>query len=228
MWKQPWTLTKGSNALEVLDDVLDRALAGETGVVAELTVLGGTAAILDGYITRDHGSKEGTDRNSRTAPFRATPVNLLDVLSKTAGGLRILHSIARAHVAADPAVWPKQFHPQDREVDGQLVRDGEPVLDKTREQVIIDYEWDLVYAADPVRAMATIAKNSRGPLESEAEDVRQRRFPATGGCGGRWPHVRPLLRAVVGIGGLGRPGGGTPPGRGVPGAALRGAVRDRC
>ncbi|MEW2077118.1 MULTISPECIES: hypothetical protein [unclassified Streptomyces] len=228
VWKQPWTLTKGSNALEVLDDVLDRALAGETGAVAELTVLGGTAAILDGYIARDHGSKEGTDRNSRTAPFRATPVNLLDVLSKTAGGLRMLHSIARAHVAADPAVWPKQFHPQDREVDGQLVRDGEPVLDKTREQVIIDYEWDLVYAADPVRAMATIAKNSRGPPESEAEDVRQRRLPATGGCGGRWPHVRPLLRAVVGIGGLGRPGGGRPPGRGVPGAALRGAVRDRC
>jgi hypothetical protein len=102
VWKQPWTLTRGSDASEVLDDVLDRALAGETGSVAELTVLGGTAAILDGYITRDRGSKEGTDRDSRTAPFRITPVNLLDALARTAGGLRMLHSIARAHVAADP------------------------------------------------------------------------------------------------------------------------------
>ncbi|MGV9503916.1 hypothetical protein ACWDQ0_37220 [Streptomyces sp. NPDC003642] len=180
VWKQPWTLTRGSDASEVLDDVLDRALAGETVAVAELTVLGGTAAILDGYITRDRGSKEGTDRDSRTAPFRITPVNLLDALARTAGGLRMLHSIARAHVAADPAVWPKQFHTQDREVDGQLVRDGEPVLDKIGEQVIIDYEWDLVYAADPARAEATIAKNSRGPQELEAEDVRQRRLLASG------------------------------------------------
>jgi hypothetical protein len=180
VWKQPWTLTKGSDASEVLDDVLDRALAGEPGAVAELTVLGGTAAILDGYITRDRGSKEGTDRDSRTAPFRITPVNLLDALARTAGGLRMLHSIARAHVAAGPAVWPKQFHTQDREVDGQLVRDGEPVLDKIGEQVIIDYEWDLVYAADPARAEATIAKNSRGPQELEAEDVRQRRLLASG------------------------------------------------
>ncbi|MDL5198607.1 hypothetical protein [Streptomyces sp. ALI-76-A] len=180
VWKQPWNLTRGSEVSEVLDDILDRALAGEASAVAELTVLGGTAAILDGYITRDRGSKEGIDRGSGSAPFRTTPVNLLDVLSKTAGGLRMLHSIARAHVAADPAVLPKQFHTQDREIDGQLVRDGERVLDKAGEQVIIDYEWDLVYAADPARALATIAKNSREPLETEAEDVRQRRLLASG------------------------------------------------
>jgi hypothetical protein len=180
VWKQTWNLTQGSEPSDVLDAVLGRALAGEAGAVAELIVLGGTAAILDGYITRDRGSKEGTDRGSGSAPFRATPVSLLDVLSKTAGGLRMLHSIARAHVAADPAVLPKQFHTHDGEVDGQLVRDGEPVLDKAGEQIIIDYEWDLVYAADPARALATIAKNSREPLESEAEDVRQRRLLASG------------------------------------------------
>ncbi|MDX3186624.1 hypothetical protein ABZ516_32570 [Streptomyces sp. NPDC019826] len=180
VWKQPWELTLGGEGAEVLDDILGRALADEAGAVAELTVLGGTAAILDGYITRDRGSKEGTDRDSRTAPFRATPVSLLDVLSKTAGGLRMLHSIARAHIAADPTVLPKQFHTQDREIDGLLVHDGEPVLDKAGEQVIIDYEWDLVYAADPARALATIAKNGREPQELEAEDVRQRRLLTSG------------------------------------------------
>lgn len=99
-----------------------------------------TAAMLDGYITRDRGSKEGATRDSRTAPFRATRVNLLDVLSKTTGGLRMLHSTARAHVAADPTVPPKQFHTQDREVDGMHIRDGDPALDKAGEQVVIDYD----------------------------------------------------------------------------------------
>ncbi|WP_030720236.1 hypothetical protein [Streptomyces griseus] len=181
VWKQPWELTKGDNAFEVLDDVLARALDGDAGAVAELTVLGGTAAILDGLVTRDRGSKEGIDRDSLKAPFRATPVRLLELLSKTAGGLRMLHSIAHAHVAADPAVLPLLFHTQVREADGVQVHDGEPVRDKTGEQVIIDYEWDLVYAADPAEAERTIAKNraeaksrSKQP-EPEAEDVRQRR-----------------------------------------------------
>ncbi|MFI9289471.1 hypothetical protein [Streptomyces werraensis] len=183
VWKRAWELTKGDDVFEVLDDVLRRALAGEAGAVAELTVLGGTAAILDGYITRDRGSKEGTDRDSRKAPFRATPVKLLELLSKTAGGLRMLHSIAHAHVAADPAVLPKLFHTQDRDVDGVRVSDGEPMLDKTGEQMIIDYEWDLVYAADPALAVATVAKNRAEakaktdgkPEAPEAEDARQRR-----------------------------------------------------
>ncbi|MFF9457297.1 hypothetical protein [Streptomyces flaveolus] len=183
VWKRAWELTKGDDVFEVLDDVLRRALAGEAGAVAELTVLGGTAAILDGYITRDRGSKEGTDRDSRKAPFRATPVKLLELLSKTAGGLRMLHSIAHAHVAADPAVLPKLFHTQDRDVDGVRVSDGERMLDKTGEQMIIDYEWDLVYAADPALAVATVAKNRAEakaktdgkPDAPEAEDARQRR-----------------------------------------------------
>lgn len=181
VWKQPWELTKGDDAFSVLDGILARALDGQADAVAELTVLGGTAAILDGLITRDRGSKEGIDRDSRKAPFRATPVKLLELLSKTSGGRRMLHSIARAHVAADPAVLPKLFHTQEREVEGVPVRDGEPVLDKAGEQVIVDYEWDLVHAADPVQAERTIATNraalktSGSPQEREPEDVRQRR-----------------------------------------------------
>ncbi|OKJ80717.1 hypothetical protein AMK32_23385 [Streptomyces sp. CB01883] len=191
VWKQPWDLTQGDDAVGVLDVVLDRALAGKADAVAELTVLGGTAAILDGYITRDRGSKEGTTRDSRTAPFRATPVTLLDLLSKTAGGLRMLHSIAHAHVAANPAVLAKQFHTQDRKVGG--IRDGDPILDKAGEQVVIDYEWDLVYAADPTRALAAIAKNSDKSPELEAEDVRQRRILSSG-IASAYGAVRTLAR----------------------------------
>ncbi|WP_405763934.1 hypothetical protein OHU34_43530 [Streptomyces sp. NBC_00080] len=184
VWKQPWELTNGDDAFGVLDDILERALGGKEGAVAELTVLGGTAAILDGYITRDRGSKEGTDRDSRKAPFRATPLKLLDLLSKTSGGLRMLHSIAVAHVAADPAVLPKLFHTQEREVEGVVVHDGEPMLDKSGVQEILDYEWDLVHAADPAHALATIAKNRAEAkaktdgtsAEPEAEDARQRRL----------------------------------------------------
>lgn len=184
VWKQPWELTQGDDVFGVLDDVLARALAGEDDAVAELTVLGGTAAILDGYITRDRGSKEGTERDSYKAPFRATPVKLLTLLSKTSGGLKMLHSIAVAHVAADPAVLPKLFHTQEREVEGVVVHDGEPMLDKSGVQEILDYEWDLVHAADPAKALETIATNraaaktkTGGTSEApEAEDARQRRL----------------------------------------------------
>ncbi|MFH9605464.1 hypothetical protein ACH4MK_32800 [Streptomyces rochei] len=184
VWKQPWELTEGDDAFGVLDDILERALAGGEDAVAELTVLGGTAAILDGYITRDRGSKEGTDRDSYKAPFRATPVKLLTLLSKTSGGLRMLHSIAVAHVAADPAVLPKLFHTQERKVEDVVVHDGEPMRDKSGVQEILDYEWDLVHAADPTHALATIAKNraeakakTGGTSETaEAEDAKQRRL----------------------------------------------------
>ncbi|MER6443487.1 hypothetical protein ABT275_45620 [Streptomyces sp. NPDC001185] len=162
----------------MLDDILKRAPSGKEGSIAELTVLGGTATILDGYIRRDRGSKEGTDRDSFKAPFRATPVKLLELLSKTSGGLRMLHSIA--HVAADPAALPKLFHTQEREVEGAVVHDGNPMLDKSGEQEILDYEWDLVHAADPAHALAIIAKNRAEAktktdgksAEPEAEDVR--------------------------------------------------------
>jgi hypothetical protein len=54
-----------------------------------------------------------------------------------------------------------------------LIRDGEPVLGESGKQLVIDYEWDLVYAADPARALATIKAKTRDRWP-EPEDVRQR------------------------------------------------------
>ncbi|WP_371640741.1 hypothetical protein [Streptomyces virginiae] len=182
VWKRSWDLTTGTNPLDVLDDILQRAEAGEHSAIAELTVLGGTAAMLDGYITRDRGSKLGATRESGKAPFRAVPNKLLHNLASTLGGLRMLHSIAYAHVAADRAILPKQFHTADREIDGVLVRDGEPHLDKAGATKTIVYEWDLVYASHPVEAEASIAAEKQKQRDGggagddlTAEDVRQRR-----------------------------------------------------
>ncbi|MER7847486.1 hypothetical protein ABTZ03_26495 [Kitasatospora sp. NPDC096077] len=182
VWKQSWQLTTGDDAFKVLDEIFFKALNGDAAAVAELTVLAGTAAILDGYITRDRGSKVGVTRESGKAPFRATPNKLLAILASTFGGLRMLHSIAHAHIAADPGTLPKRYHTYDHEVDGVLVHDGDPILDKVGALVTIDYEWDLVYAADPVGAEAAIAEN-RAALGKDntkdddqmAEDTRQRR-----------------------------------------------------
>ncbi|TXS46996.1 hypothetical protein [Streptomyces sp. t39] len=183
VWKQPWELSTGDDAFKVLDDIFSKAVNGDTAAVAELTVLGGTAAILDGYITRDRGSKVGVTREGGKAPFRASPNKLLAILASTHGGLSMLHSIARAHIAADPGILPKRYHTYDHEVDGVIVRDGDPVRDKVGALVTIDYEWDLVYAADPIGAEAAIAEN-RAALGNNhtkdddrmAEDTRQRRI----------------------------------------------------
>ncbi|MFI6449646.1 hypothetical protein [Kitasatospora sp. NPDC050543] len=183
VWKRNWTLTRGSNALNILDDILARALQGEANAVAELTVLGGTAAIVSGFITRDRGSKLAAARELRTAPLRHTPNALLALLADTQGGQRMLHSIAYAHVAADPSILPKQFHTAEREIDGVVVRDGDPVVDKAGAMVSIDYEWDLVYAASPVEAEASIAELKKkldgkggSGTTTETEDARQRRI----------------------------------------------------
>ncbi|MFJ3963120.1 hypothetical protein [Streptomyces sp. NPDC090036] len=183
VWKQPWELTTGSDALKVLDEILERAENGEADARAELIVLGGTAAILDGYITRDRGSKLGITRDSATAPLRLTPNNLLTLLASTVGGRRMLHSIAYAHVAADPGILPKQYHTVDREIDGAVVHDGEAIHDKAGAMVTIDYEWDLVYAANPVEAEVAIIENRKKLGNNSGkggtttpEDVRQRRL----------------------------------------------------
>ncbi|MET9660343.1 hypothetical protein [Streptomyces sp. NPDC006510] len=183
VWKQPWELTTGSDALKVLDEILERAEKGEAAARAELIVLGGTAAILDGYITRDRGSKLGITRDGATAPLRFTPNNLLTLLASTGGGRRMLHSIAYAHVAADPGILPKQYHTVDREIDGVIVRDGEAIHDKAGAMVTIDYEWDLVHAANPVEAEAAIIENRKKLRNNSGkggtttpEDVRQRRI----------------------------------------------------
>ncbi|MGW1194160.1 hypothetical protein [Streptomyces sp. NPDC002559] len=185
VWKTSWTLTVGADPHAVLDEVLERAVKGEQSAIAELTVLGGTAAMLAGLITRDRGSKLGVERNDRTAPFRATPNRLLTMLSRTVGGLRMLHSIASAHVASDASVQPKVFHTRTHEVDGNLIQDGDPVTDRAGAQVTLVYEWDLVFAADRKLAEETIASTKQNTSQSgggeadgtgEAEDVRLRRL----------------------------------------------------
>lgn len=185
VWKTSWTLTVGADPHAVLDEVLERAVKGEQSAIAELTVLGGTAAMLAGLITRDRGSKLGVERNDRTAPFRATPNRLLTMLSRTVGGLRMLHSIASAHVASDASVQPKMFHTRTHEVDGDLIQDGDPVTDRAGAQVTLVYEWDLVFAADRKLAEETIASTKQNTSQSgggeadgtgEAEDVRLRRL----------------------------------------------------
>lgn len=185
VWKAPWNLTTGVDTKAVLDEVFERAVKGEQGAIAELTVLGGTAAMLTGLITRDRGSKLGVERDDRTAPYRATPNRLLTKLSNTAGGLRMLHSIASAHVAGHASVQPKMFYTHNHEVDGVMFRDGDPVTDLAGAQVTLVYEWDLVYAADPKLAEETITATkeatnqpSGGGTEgtSEAEDVKLRRL----------------------------------------------------
>lgn len=157
VWKRNWRLTEGVNPFEVLDAILERALVEDQGAIAELTVLGGTAAILDAYITRDRGSKLGVKPENGKAPYRAVPTVLLDRLASTKGGLRMLHSVARAHVAARKEIVPKAFHTVDREVNGAAYRDGEPVIDGAGAQVTIQHEWDLVWMADPERAETTVA-----------------------------------------------------------------------
>lgn len=159
VWNVPWVLTTGADAMVVLDAVLRKALSGEPEAKAELTILGGTAAILSGLLTRDRGSKEGVQREDWKTPYRATPPRLLTSLASTAGGLRMLHSIARAHVAADATVLPKAFHTLMREIDGVAVSDGEPIVDKAGAQTTLLYEWDVFQSADPVLAEETIARN---------------------------------------------------------------------
>ncbi|MFJ7258423.1 hypothetical protein ACIQWV_39450 [Streptomyces sp. NPDC098085] len=185
VWKTSWTLTAGADPQAVLEEVLERAVKGEQSAIAELTVLGGTAAMLAGLITRDRGSKLGVERNDRTAPFRATPNSLLTKLSRTVGGLGMLHSIALAHVASDASVRPKMFHTRTHEVDGILVQDGDQVTDRAGAQVTLVYEWDLVFAADRKLAEETITSTKQSTSQSggkedsntgEAEDVRLRRL----------------------------------------------------
>ncbi|MDA3627462.1 hypothetical protein OU415_18615 [Saccharopolyspora sp. WRP15-2] len=155
VWKRPWHLTKGSDPVGVLDEVLAKALGDDEAAVAELTVLGGTAAILSGLITRDRGSKLGVKPEPLKTPYRATPTRLLTLLASTAGGRRMLHSIACAHVLDHRNV--KAFHTRAGEVDGHMVEDGDPVIDKAHAQESIRFEWDLAWRADARLAEETVA-----------------------------------------------------------------------
>ena len=180
VWKKPWDLTGGTDPLTVLDEVLKRALASYPDAIAELTVLGGTAAILDGLITRDRGSKLGDSRNDGKAPFRTTPVRLLTIPGPRRPTDAALHRPGARR--RRPRRTSQGFSTATREVSGEQVHDGDPVTDKAGAQVTLDYEWDLVYAADPAEAERVIAltkaangKPDGGGTDDTPEDVRQRR-----------------------------------------------------
>ncbi|MEU6347174.1 hypothetical protein ABZ883_40270 [Streptomyces sp. NPDC046977] len=180
VWGHDWHLTKGEDPVQILDELLAKALAGDLDAVAELTVLGGTAAILEGLLTRDRGSKEDYTRADLKAPYRATPTRILTMLSQTRGGLSMLHSIAIAHVADDPAILPKAFHTANAVIDGTAVDDGQPVIDRAGARVTLEYEWDLVYFANPAEAASR-----KATLQAEQQKKKD------GGSGIEIPeHVR--------------------------------------
>lgn len=164
---RPWALSRGADPVAVLDAVRDAALAGSVSARCELVVLAGIAAMLDGLITRDRGSKEGTERDARHTPYRSTPYRLLEKLVATPGGIRTLHSLAVAFVRADNSL-PKQFF-----------ADGSAVLDAMHAQVSVDYEWDLFALADP-EATATALDRARSSAgggsggDTRPADVRLR------------------------------------------------------
>jgi hypothetical protein len=168
VWKRPWGLTKGSDPVEVLDEILTKALVGDEAAIAELTVLGGTAAILRGLITRDRGSKLGVKAEPLKTPYRATPTRLLTLLASTLGGRKMLHSIACAHVTDTRTV--KAFHTRVDVIDGRTVEDGDPVIDKARAQVSIRFEWDLAWYADTKLAEETVVATRKELAAAGKED----------------------------------------------------------
>ncbi|GGV71433.1 hypothetical protein GCM10010294_30780 [Streptomyces griseoloalbus] len=168
VWKRPWELTKGSDPMEVLDEILTKALVGDEAAIAELTVLGGTAAILRGLITRDRGSKLGVKAEPLKTPYRATPTRLLTLLASTLGGRKMLHSIACAHVTDTRTV--KAFHTRGDVIDGRTVEDGDPVIDKARAQVSIRFEWDLAWYADTKLAEETVVATRKELAAAGKED----------------------------------------------------------
>lgn len=155
-----WSLTRGGNPQKVLDTVLYAALRGDESARCELTVLGGIAAMLTGLLSRDRGSKEGTERDAHHTPYRRTPYRLLEDLAASDGGLRTLHSIASSFVRADGSL-PKQFDTA-----------GAPVMDRAGAQVSVDYEWDLFAIADPDATDEALKRGQENSNSGQNNDQR--------------------------------------------------------
>ncbi|WP_374456996.1 hypothetical protein [Nocardioides sp.] len=177
IWEYRFNLTGGTDPVKVLDGLLQTALgpagAKRRNARAQLCVLGGTAAMIDGLITRDRGSKLTDDgkRAPRRVPYRIRPYRLIDSLAATDGGLRALHSLAVAHVTGKAA---KQFHTTD-DPNGKF-HDGDAKLDAAGAHATIELEWDVLTVADPARAEDAIsaAGHSSGSGKSKDEAVRLR------------------------------------------------------
>jgi hypothetical protein len=171
-WKTPWSLTPGDDVQETLDAILARALDGESSAIAELSVLGGTAAILLTLLTRDRGSKrtETGIRDQRKVPYRARPDRVIANLAGTIGGLRILHSLASSltnRTRGNPKLFWTETDPEG------TYADGDPVLDNADAQVSIDYEWDLFTAASPADTRTAL-----GEIADTRPDDERPREPA--------------------------------------------------
>lgn len=182
VWSVKWDLTTGDKPIEVLDTVLAAALAGDQSAIAELCVLGGAAAMLDGLITRDRGSKLNPSSGPavRTVPLRLRAHRVVEELARTKGGLKTLHSLAVAHV---DEIMPKRFHSHN-DPSSKFV-DGDPVIDGSNAHAEIDTEWYVVYIAAPVQSQAAIdaaaqASGGVGGKPTEPEAVRLRRLLVTG------------------------------------------------
>ena len=171
VWDYRWHLTKGDDPVKILDSILKAALTGtgrsKINALAQLSVLGGTAGMLDGLITRDRGSKIADDgkRTPGKVPFRARPYRIIDSLLDTSGGLKTLHSMAVAHVTGKPA---KQFHSVD-DPDGSF-HDGDAILDAAGAHANLELEWDVVAIADPTRAAEAMAAAISSDTDDKSKD----------------------------------------------------------
>jgi hypothetical protein len=184
VWAVAFDLTQGNKPIKVLDAILEAALDGDASAIAELCVLGGSAAMLDGLITRDRGSKLNASSAGavRTVPLRLRAYRVVEELAKSKGGLKTLHSLAVAHIDEGNA---KQFRSYD-DPDGGFV-DGDPILEPNSAQTEIYSEWHIVYTAEPRRsqeaidtATATVPGVGGGGKPAEPEAVKLRRLLLAG------------------------------------------------
>jgi hypothetical protein len=181
VWNTTWALTKGTDPIKVLDSILAKALNDDPDAIAELTVLGGVAALLTGFVSRDRGSLESLGEKPGKVPYRRTAYRMIELLASTAGGRRMLHSIAVWHV--DSTKPAKLFVTETDAVKG--VHDGQPVYDNAGAQESILNQWNLYWAASPSTAaerqaeLAALSGGSTGKKSGDPEDVQLRRALTT-------------------------------------------------
>ncbi|MEV0602204.1 hypothetical protein AB0I82_23260 [Streptomyces sp. NPDC050315] len=155
-----------------LDQLLERALAGDRNARITLMIGGGFVLMMDGYLTRDRESKfyEGS------APFRGSPPSILADLAKHEHGLRLL---AIAWERWNPIQPAHEYEiPVIRE-DGSVILTGDTRETRHPEPLT---EYRLYEIANPAKAMAGFlkqqetrkAKNQSTTPEDRDRDNRER------------------------------------------------------
>ncbi|MFB8000465.1 hypothetical protein ACFC4G_47995 [Streptomyces sp. NPDC056002] len=153
-------------------EVLKSALGGDRNARITLTIGGGFALMMDGYLTRDRESKvfEGS------APFRGSPPAILTELAGHEHGLRLLAAAWEQWDATKPA------HEYDLPVvnaDGSVVITGDTRETRRPERLT---EYRLYEIASPAKAMAGFlkqqearkARNQAAKPEDRDRDNRER------------------------------------------------------